>query len=210
MGNVGMCVCPACTTGACALYYKDEDGDTYGDANGTVANGRAAYGCAAGPAPAGFVADKTDCYDGPLATVAKDVHPNQAAFFPTAYTPPGGSATFDYNCNGSEQKETLEFPGSIGCGFCNSVSSPAIGCNFETTCKNIAAQHSGLACQARMGVGQCSVDATGLGAGVHTTTGFISLVACGGSATKYTCNQCGALNTVNAPTTTATVVQQCH
>jgi hypothetical protein len=110
-GSVGSCQCPGVVCGAgiaCQLFYRDGDGDGYGDASGTIALGTAQAGCTGSP-PAGFVADNTDCDDGD-----PNVHPGQTAFFATVSA---GKHTFDYDCDGSIEKETPEFPGG-SCKFC--------------------------------------------------------------------------------------------
>lgn len=212
-GNVGTCVCPECPTGACSLYYQDEDGDTYGDAKGTPlpgGNGRAKYGCEAGPAPAGFVANKLDCFDG-AGGVAASVHPNQTntTWFSTPYTPPGGTPTFDYDCNGSELKETREYPANaIGCGFCNAKGGMLVGCNFQSTCVT-AGQHAGLDCQSNIALNACAVDAVSAFAGAPTTSGFRAVVGCGVTGTKYTCGTCATAGGTNAAST-ANVIQRCR
>ncbi|MCA1665387.1 MAG: hypothetical protein LC659_14175, partial [Myxococcales bacterium] len=95
-GSVGKCQCSgvSCDPGvACQLFYKDFDTDTYGDANGTVANGTAKYGCASGTNStlAGFVADHSDCNDNDI-----HQHPNQTAYF----YGPSSRGDYDYNCDG--------------------------------------------------------------------------------------------------------------
>jgi hypothetical protein len=209
-GNVGTCVCPECPSGAaCALYYQDEDGDTYGDAKGTVGNGRAKYACAAGPAPAGFVANKADCYDGPPATAAPSVHPGQTAFFAGAYTPPGGAPTFDYDCSGLLTKETPEFVGG-SCRFCNASSSAFGACTLDATCKTGAGQQAGLTCQSRQARNQCTINAGGIGAGIATNVGYTGVVACGAAAVKYSCGTCTAVNGVVTGGTAVSTVQRCR
>src|SRR5581483_4676565 len=84
-GMEGQCVCPGvtCSAGvACAVFYRDADGDTYGDPNNTKA------GCVGSP-PAGYVADSTDCDDND-----PNAHPGQTMFFST---PSLGVHTFDYD-----------------------------------------------------------------------------------------------------------------
>jgi len=182
-GFVGMCICSACTTGPCQLYYQDLDGDGYGNANGKVADGTAAFGCAAGPAPAGFVANKDDCYDA-VGAVAASVHPNQPAgvYFSSSYTIPGGSPSFDYDCDTLESKETREYPGSPGCRYCVKVSPPLLGCTYNSGCSTTS-QVAGLGCASSLFLGACSSD---------SAPGYLTTVACGDTATRYSCSTCSS------------------
>lgn len=88
--------CPqGCEAGKCVScveesWYRDADGDGYGDGAQQV------MACTA---PAGHVSNDQDCDDGdPLA------HPGQASYFPT---PSSGTSSFDYNCDGVEEQELL-------------------------------------------------------------------------------------------------------
>jgi hypothetical protein len=117
-GTPGQCKCPGVTCGAgvaCQVYYQDADGDGFGNKSGVVGGTSvtAKAGCA-GAAPPGYVADNTDCDDGDA-----NVHPGQTAYFGAASI---GIGTFDYNCDGAQQKETPEYPGGV-CHFCGAVGS---------------------------------------------------------------------------------------
>lgn len=192
-GSVGTCACNECANGPCRLWYKDADGDGYGDKNGTVALNTAKPGCVAGPAPAGgFVDNNTDCFDG-APGVATNVHPGQTAFFGTPYTGPAG-ASFDYDCSGGEDRETPEYPGAT-CHFCG-YSKFFFGCTTPTTCTTVGTE-SGLAC--RYGKGSCST---------VTTPGFTVPVACGANGYRYTCGTCNGSGI--SGTTGSTVQQRCH
>jgi hypothetical protein len=110
----GKCVCPgvSCAAGvACQVFFQDLDGDKFGNKNGTILAGTAKAGCAGTP-PVGFVADNTDCDDGDA-----NAHPGQTDWFMAASK---GIGTFDYNCDGSETKETPEYPGGT-CKYCGAV-----------------------------------------------------------------------------------------
>lgn len=76
-------------TDGCALhaYYKDADRDGFGDPTSAV------LGCSA---PAGYVADATDCYDN-----NPHAHPGQLSFFTTER----GDGSYDYDCDGASTKE---------------------------------------------------------------------------------------------------------
>jgi hypothetical protein len=130
-GHVGQCQCQGvtCATGvACQVFYRDSDGDGFGDASGTILAGTAKAGCAGMAPPTGFVADNTDCDDGDV-----NVNPKQTGFFATASA---GKHTFDYDCSGAVEKETPEYPGAT-CKFCGPVGA----CNStSTTCTTAGAQ----------------------------------------------------------------------
>jgi hypothetical protein len=81
--NATACNAPAGTT-----YYKDADGDGYGDPATT------AIGC--GSIPAGYVANNTDCCD-----ADKNAHPGVTTYYTTAIKAGTGSAcgTWNYNCS---------------------------------------------------------------------------------------------------------------
>ncbi|HSZ82567.1 MAG TPA: hypothetical protein VLA14_09800 [Polyangia bacterium] len=131
-GHVGQCQCMGvtCAAGvACQVFYRDADGDGYGNASGTIAAGTAAAGCMGMTPPTGFVADNTDCDDGDA-----NAHPGQTAFFATASK---GIGTFDYNCDNASEKETPEYPGG-SCKYCGAVGS----CS-STTATCTAANESG-------------------------------------------------------------------
>lgn len=122
----GSCRCPGlmnCPTGvSCQLFYQDADGDGFGDAFGTTANGAAKAACANQP-PAGFVANNRDCDDGDA-----NVRPGQTAFFKVASK---GKNTYDYNCDGALTKELPE--GSLACNF---QYGDECGKDAPTTCRN--------------------------------------------------------------------------
>jgi hypothetical protein len=116
-GSVGKCHCPPpndmCSMG-CRLFYPDMDGDGFGDKFATLSTTPAARpGCVESP-PSGFVADNTDCDDGDA-----NAKPGQTAFFATASAV---KHTFDYDCDGVQEKQTAEYPGGY-CKFCGSVGS---------------------------------------------------------------------------------------
>jgi hypothetical protein len=118
----GKCQCQGvnCGAAACQVFYQDSDGDTFGNSIGTIGLGTAKAGCMGAAPPAGFVADNTDCDDGDAA-----VHPGQTGWFGV---PSKGKGIFDYNCDGTKQKETPEYPGG-SCKFCGAVGT----CSATTT-----------------------------------------------------------------------------
>jgi hypothetical protein len=93
---------------ACALFafYADADGDGFGDPQVAV------LACSA---PAGYVANSADCYDG-----NGNAHPGQASFFSTDR----GDGSFDYDCNGQADQELRNVdPQFCVCGNGCSVST---------------------------------------------------------------------------------------
>ena len=206
-GAVGQCQCDACATGTCQLWYRDEDGDGFGDKYGTIGNGRATPGCVDGPAPpGGFVKNKDDCYDGPgNAALAAQVRPNQSGFFPngafTSYTAPGQSPSFDFNCDGLITKQTPEFLNGT-CRFCRYSTFPAGTC---TTGKCSEGESAGLAC----GTPLCKLGSpTCVRCATNTATGFTSTVECGESRTATNCGTCSG--GVLTGTTFPTIQQKCQ
>ena len=97
---------------ACQIFYPDADGDGYGDKNGVARHQHGQGGCAGSAPPAGFVADNTDCDDEDA-----NVHPGQTGYFGTASN---GTGTFDYDCDGTLEKEFPEYPGA-SCTFCRAL-----------------------------------------------------------------------------------------
>lgn len=198
-GKVGQCVCNACPGGGtCKLFYRDEDGDGYGDKLGTLApggNDRARPYCADGSnVPSGWVGNNTDCFDSNV-PIAASVFPGQTQYFATAYNGPSGSS-FDYNCSGVAEKYRREFPG----GSCKPCSEGKGGvCTDIFKCGLTSTTQSRFEClDSRFGVG-----CTG------TTTGFLSVVACGSPSTLYTCQACSG-GSLPLPTTTPNTIQTCH
>ena len=200
-GSVGKCLCAACAAGPCSLYYQDLDGDGYGNINGKLGDNTAAYGCTAGPPPAGYVDNKLDCFDA-VGNIAAQVHPNipNGTYFNSAYTIPGGAPSFDYDCNSFEAKETPEYAGSTGCGYCVQRGGMFVGCQNNTTCSTTS-QVAGLGCKASIFINACSSD---------PTAGFITNVPCGGASTRYSCGSCGAAGGAPATFSTAGVTQRCR
>jgi hypothetical protein len=124
---------PECTRPS--IWYPDQDGDGYGA-------GTPQSGCVK---PSGSFSKQTgDCVD----TDAR-VHPGQKAYFGTPYTHSNGSASFDFDCSGSEEGNTAQkltpncarilVPMCGGGGFikANRPSAPNPFCGSTTveTCK---------------------------------------------------------------------------
>lgn len=191
-GKVGQCTCAACATGACMLWYRDADNDTFGDMNGTVGNGNARAGCVTGPAPApGFVKDNTDCDDGNA-----NAKPGQSAYFTT----PRANGSFDYDCSGTVTKETPEVVGG-SCGYCE--TGVRLTCERNSKCTSVAttSTHS------------CAIVLGGIGGALSckgvSQSAFRSGVACGDSDTLYTCGRCTIVGTVPGVSTSQRQ-QRCH
>lgn len=199
-GSVGKCKCSVnCGAGSCRLFYKDFDGDTFGDRDGNLTANTAVIGCDNAAPPATFVADKTDCDD-------KDARakPGQSGWFADTTI---GKGLNDFNCDGAIQKEIREYAGE-SCQFCTSVST---ACISETTCRTAGAQ-SRLTCAAYKDI---FLGGTGVTCGyskfASNTAGFTSTVACGASPTNAyrTCGTCTTKSGL-ASSTTSTVQQRCH
>lgn len=202
-GHLGQCQCQGvtCAAGvACQVFYADTDHDTYGDSTGTIANGRAKAGCAGAP-PAGFVADNTDCDDG-----NSNAHPSQTMYFGTPRT----NGTYDYDCNGTEDKQVPEYPGG-SCRFCG----PTSDCSATTTTCTGTTATASFQCPLE-GIGIIREPITAMsedvaspqltsrassilpppilrqccGCATNDKSGFIAAVKCGVYAYKHTCGTC--------------------
>jgi hypothetical protein len=242
-GSVGKCQCAGvtCAAGvACQIFYRDADGDTYGNASGTILAGTAAAGCMGSTPPAGFVADNTDCDDGDA-----NVHPGQTAFFTTASA---GLHIWDYDCNKTVDKQTPEYPGGT-CKFCGPVGACSA---YSLTCSS-AGQASSWQCpQEFSGIIKfdepLSTDAPlitpiatplapsagaaaapdslvpragavgpiipiGLqccGCFANDRTGYLTTVNCGITANTYTCQTCAAAGAGPAPVVATSKTQACR
>ncbi|MEZ4221801.1 MAG: hypothetical protein R3B13_12790 [Polyangiaceae bacterium] len=110
--GTGTCTCggKACgSTEACVDWFRDSDKDGYG--NPTVKT----LGCSVtGTAQGGYVSNKQDCYDGNA-----NAKPGQTKYFTTHR----GDGSFDYDCNGSGEKERAEFTGGATCSSCKMASA---------------------------------------------------------------------------------------
>ena len=194
-GKVGQCTCPACASGgACMLWYRDKDRDGFGDVNGTAANGNAIPGCVAGAAPTDgtadpFVKDHTDCDD-----TNANAKPGQTAYFTTSRA----NGSFDYNCSGTVEKELAEFVGGT-CGYCESVRGV---CAKDTTCDTAGrtAYHGCLTFPSPISGSICKST---------SQSAFHSTVACGSTASYFTCGACTVVNTTPGSSAVSRT-QGCH
>ncbi|MCW5812218.1 MAG: hypothetical protein KIT84_14430 [Labilithrix sp.] len=216
-GSVGTCQCDACPTGACAVFYRDEDGDGFGDKNGVPpssagpGNGRAVYACADGSnTPAGFVADNTDCLDSAL-PIAAQVRPNQTGWFTAAYTNSAGAQSFDYNCSGTVEKEIFEG----GCGFCRNLVFIPLGGEAEPEPEPLMSEPEGLIICPRLYFSTTCPSTTSAPArscpcGAKNDAAFTNPVACGTPALSTTCTSCTAAGGTGGTASAGTKTQRCH
>lgn len=200
-GHIGECRCAECTTGTCQLFYRDADGDGYGNKNGTIAAGTAKPGCVAAP-PVGFVADNTDCFDDASRPISAQVHPGQSTYFAAAYDT-GSGTSYDYDCDGSLAKETPEYPGGT-CGFCRVGRIGAL-CSQSTTCATVG-EKAGFGCTFGFGVCPkgCSRCSTTAMDGAFTVNR-----ACGETGTPIDCGDCNGTG-VAGTTVLASRPQRCR
>lgn len=121
--STGTCKCggQSCDAGqACVPWYQDSDGDGFGNAAASI------FGCA-NKKPTGYVADKTDCYDG-----NPNAKPGQTQWFPTHR----GDNSFDYNCDGTQERYYKIPPGGA-CQYCSMFldkNPPCVAAGFGCTC----------------------------------------------------------------------------
>jgi hypothetical protein len=185
-GHVGQCTCSACPGGTCQLFYQDQDGDTYGDVNATLAGGTAKFACAGTP-PAGFSADHTDCFDaaGGLKATAAQVHPNATGWYYSSYTIPGSQPSFDYDCDGKQVKEYAE---NASCNVCAYILKAGVQSVTPQTSIGPIITHC---------LGESPVNCSSAGQqGYHNcycfdnSTFFPGTVNCGAPSTGYQCGTC--------------------
>ncbi|MBX3227547.1 MAG: hypothetical protein KF837_09545 [Labilithrix sp.] len=216
-GSVGTCQCDACPGGACAVFYRDEDGDGFGDKDGVPpssagpGNGRAVYACADGSnTPAGFVKDNTDCLDSAL-PIAAQVRPNQTGWFTAAYTNSAGAQSFDYNCSGTVEKEIFEG----GCGFCRNLVFIPLGGEAEPEPEPLMSEPEGLIICPRLYFSTTCPSTTSAPArscpcGAKNDAAFTNPVACGTPALSTTCTSCTAAGGTGGTASAGTKTQRCH
>lgn len=104
------------------LWYRDRDGDGYGDPNPTL--GR--YGITK---PEEYVPDNRDCYDD-----NPNAFPGQTRFFASHR----GDNSWDYNCDGSSEKHFVQI------GGCDPQCSHAEPAGWENTIPRCGAEGSWL------------------------------------------------------------------
>jgi hypothetical protein len=179
-GKEGQCTCSACTTGPCKVWYKDADNDGFGDAATTQ------LACA-NAQPAGFVASSDDCDD-----KNANAFPGQTAFFATPRT----NGSFDYNCSGSNEKDTEET--NSPCVFCATSA-----CTAVNVCAR-ANNFSGTRCAYGEVFGTNAKICLAFGSG-----SFRKVVGCGMSDTFYRCGKCVNAGE-GAQETSGSRTQLCH
>jgi hypothetical protein len=203
-GAVGECKCSVnCGDGGtCQLFYRDGDGDGFGDYLGAT-NGHSQVGCAGSP-PAGYVADNTDCNDNDL-----NVFPGQTAYFGTASTGTPLSG-WDYNCDGTVEKSVPEYPG-MACEFCGGTAPSS--CAPTSACAS-SGTAAGFGCSSHYRFGFCNplthiCTLGGYYCGYDRSAAFEATVNCGASGALYTCGTCTTAN--GFPTvSSSSQQQQCH
>ena len=135
-GNAGNGCEPA------SVYYKDGDGDGYGD------TGQIVTGCTK---PAGYAAVGGDCSD-----TNKQVFPGQGAYFGTGYATAGGATSYDYDCDGAET-EAPGFTHLENCSSCNGQTgwraTTRVGPGLDPYCGS----SSRISCGSSSGSGTCAI-----------------------------------------------------
>ena len=186
-GKEGQCTCPACSTGPCAVFYQDQDGDGFGDKFATVGMG-AKVACAdamtSNPSSvSGFVLDNTDCYDH-----NPNAKPGQTAYFGTDR----GDASYDYDCDGSIEKYYPEVSGGA-CKFCGAPGSCA---SSTATCAVVNTQSKFQCVEGGAGsifscASACSSSCYLRRFGPNALLdGFSGTVNCGAYASYHECGKC--------------------
>jgi hypothetical protein len=197
--------CPA--GGSCQVYYQDLDGDGYGNKDGDPTGGITAYvGCSNVTPKAGYVADHTDCDD-----QDPNAHPGQTDYFTTP-----GRVNYDYDCDGTQEKQTPEYPGGT-CKFCDSTTT----CGATDTACTAAGDQAAFACGPRLErvcppckpplLCVCRISFGGCYP--NTTTAFAQTVPCGTSADTTTCGTClgaGGGDGTGTANSYAAATQACH
>lgn len=167
--STGTCACgnTPCAPGmACVPWYEDTDGDGFGDKTKSILS--CAYG--SGSVIIGgkkYAINGDDCFDG-----NKNVFPGQTAFFGTHR----GDGSFDYDCNGSDEKKYATVSSPV-CRDCHGYGSSSAACSL--TCGTLGLASMGVTCNLP---GNCG--------GPKDTTVFAVDVACGGAADLKSCNDC--------------------
>jgi hypothetical protein len=203
-GAVGECKCSVnCGDGGtCQLFYRDGDGDGFGDYLGAT-DGHSQVGCSGSPPP-GYVADNTDCNDNDL-----NVFPGQTAYFGTASTGTPLSG-WDYNCDGTVEKSVPEYPG-MACEFCGGTAPSS--CAPTSACAS-SGTAAGFGCSSHYRFGFCNplthiCTLGGYYCGYDRSAAFEATVNCGASGALYTCGTCTTAN--GFPTvSSSSQQQQCH
>lgn len=192
-GREGVCTCvvgqAACDE--CLLYYADADGDGFGDASGTLENGRAKIGCATTGAPAGFVGNKRDCADGD-----KRANPDQSASFDSPIQGTSTTLPYDFDCDGVQTKAIAEYPGE-SCHFCEPDQRSCVD----------GAKSCTSAGQGYLRCGKAALGSTCSG----VSEGFVKETACGADGAYVSCGYCRlAIKDTPIPSSSSTKRQACR
>ena len=108
--------CDQCASAGCLTFYRDADGDGYGDPN--------TPGHFCGSAPGGYVTDNTDCCDVANDAGAAMTHPGQTGWFTSA----NACGNYDYDCVNGEVAEFTVVGSCSQSGKCD--SSETYSCDF--------------------------------------------------------------------------------
>lgn len=196
--KVGQCTCPACTTGACQLFYKDGDGDGQGDPNSTK------VACAGSP-PQGYVTNNSDCDDGNAL-----VYVGQTQYFTTPSTTKG---SFDYDCDGKAVGTPAVLPGA-SCGLCSVSTSCGVNSySCTATVQTYLSCYVGFCHLPPIGIitaqsvlfspGPIQTDIACGGCFGNASEGFTGTAACGQQASYVKCYDCYGTTSSPAATSSA-------
>jgi hypothetical protein len=187
-GKVGQCTCPACSTGACQIFYRDSDGDGQGDPNNTKV-------ACAGTLPTGYVTNNSDCDD-----ANANAFTGQTAYFST----PRANGSYDYDCDGKNVGTTAVLAGA-SCGFCsysttcgvNSYSCTAASAQsylscYVGFCKLPPIQGPPVETLSSFTKGPIMTDLACGGCYGSVTQGFVGTAACGAQAAYLYCGTCSS------------------
>ena len=121
-------------------------------------------------------------------------------------TPANVTGSFDFDCNGTVEKETAEYPRAT-CRFCAERSKFNLDCSVSSDTCYEAFQSANLSCQLTKGLEYTCAGPTGRA----YDRGFTSLVGCGSTGNYVDCGSCKVKGAVAGGTVTDPAkVQRCH
>jgi hypothetical protein len=137
------------------------------------------------------VADNTDCDDSDAL-----VNRGQFGFF---YAPSNGG-TFDYNCSGTVEHETVR---TTGCGWCNTiVGGFPPTCAFQSTCTSTTRQ-------AHFSCGKTIISCSSGVVASFVSDTAAGAAGCNQNASYRTCGNCSAVGGTASSSTVARAMG-CH